>query len=185
MITRADPARLCVDPAQPRLDPAALFRSVFAQLPCGVSVVTTLTPHGPRGLTASSVCSVSLDPLLLLVCINNRSQTLSALLESDRFAVNILRREQTDLSARFAAAHCADRFQGLGHEVVDEAPVLSDALAWLTCRVEQALPGGDHTVVIGRVTSLRGSAGGEPLVWHAGRYRALAPLGEEPSPRTS
>lgn len=156
-----------------------LFRSVFAQLPSGVSIITTLAPDGPHGLTASSVCSVSLDPLLLLVCVSNQSRTLGPLLRAGWFGVNILRRHQHEISARFAAPHRTDRFHGLTYELVDGAPVLPTALAWMTCQVDRALPGGDHTVVIGRVVSMRGSRGGEPLVWQAGRYRALVPLCEE------
>src|SRR5437762_4218332 len=83
-------------------DHTGLFRQAFARLACGVTVVTTMSPDGPRGLTATAVCSVSLEPLLVLACIHNGSRTLAALEQADAFAVNILRADQAGVAAAFA-----------------------------------------------------------------------------------
>jgi 3-hydroxy-9,10-secoandrosta-1,3,5(10)-triene-9,17-dione monooxygenase reductase component len=151
---------------------AALFRLIFAQLPAGVTVITTVSARGePCGMTASAVCSLSLEPLLLLACVKSTSATLARLLAHGQFAVSILRREHAGLSARFAASR-ADKFAGVRYHDAGGAPVLDEALAWLSCRVHATYPGGDHTIVVGAVTEMdRGE--GEPLVWHASRYRAL------------
>ncbi|GAA1266406.1 hypothetical protein GCM10009609_31960 [Pseudonocardia aurantiaca] len=123
-------------------------------------------------MTASAVCSLSLDPLLLLVCIDNRSGTLATLLDCGRFAVNILRDRHGEVAEAFTGP--GPRFAGLAHSYADGLPVLDDALAWLSCRVHAAHPEGDHTIVVGAVTAT-GRSHGEPLVWHAGSYRSLAP----------
>jgi flavin reductase (DIM6/NTAB) family NADH-FMN oxidoreductase RutF len=151
---------------------AALFRLIFAQLPSGVTVITTVSAEGePCGMTASAVCSLSVEPLLLLACVKRTSATLAQLLAYRQFAVNILGRDHADLSARFAASR-PDKFAGIRHRDVSGVPVLDDALAWLSCRVHTTHPGGDHMIVVGAVTDMDREEG-EPLVWHASRYRAL------------
>ena len=165
-------------------DPAGdadLFRLIFAQLPSGVTVITTVSAEGePCGMTASAVCSLSLEPLLLLVCVKSTSATLARLLAHGQFAVNILGREHAGLSTRFATSR-PDKFAGIRHHDAGGAPVLDDALAWLSCRVHATHPGGDHTIVVGAVTRMAREEG-EPLVWHASRYRVLD---SAPGPRPS
>ena len=149
------------------------LRQAFAVVPTGVSVITTAGDDGPRGMTASAVCSVSLEPLLVLVCIDNRSQTLQTILERDVFAINVLRDSQAGVSSAFAGrATAAEKFATVSYRLVNGSPVLDDALAWVTCDVHATAPGGDHTIVVGRV-SAAGARSGEPLVRHAGRYRRL------------
>ena len=150
------------------------FRSVFSQLPSGVTVLTTATPEGPVGMTVSAVCSLSLDPLLALACVCSGSSTLRAILDHGHFAINVLAADAGDVSTRFATRRCGqERFEGIGHRWENGVPVLDSAVAWLTCSVHDALPGGDHTILVGAITDLR-RADGEPLVWHGGRYRSLA-----------
>jgi 3-hydroxy-9,10-secoandrosta-1,3,5(10)-triene-9,17-dione monooxygenase reductase component len=149
------------------------FRSVFAALPCGVTVLTTSTPQGPTGMTASAVCSLSLRPQLALACVNTGSSTLVAILEHGSFAINVLGADAAEIAAGFAYRRSPrERFAGVGHRIERGVPVLSAALAWLTCDVHTTYPGGDHTIVVGAVTDLSRNAG-EPLTFHDGRYRVL------------
>jgi flavin reductase (DIM6/NTAB) family NADH-FMN oxidoreductase RutF len=153
-------------------DPAR-FRAVFGEMPSGVSVITTAGPDGPRGMTASAVCPLSLDPLLVLVCVNNQSATLRSLLANRRFAINVLRDTQAFVSRLFAGGRApTEKFASVPHRLVDSSPVLDEALAWLTCDLHMTLQGGDHMIVLGAVTGM-GRTGGEPLVRHAGRYRRI------------
>lgn len=152
----------------------ALFRSVFRQLPSGVSVLTTVSPAGPTGMTVSAVCSLSADPPLALACVCRGSSTLQAVLDHGSFAINVLGADAGPISARFAAGHSqAERFGGSGYRWTRGLPLLDMAIAWMTCSVHDALPGGDHMILVGAVTDL-GRVDGEPLVWHGGRYRRLA-----------
>lgn len=169
------------DPARP-LDQRPLaggdrrrrFQNVSAQLPTGVCVVATADAAGLCGLTASSVCSLSLDPPLLLVCVDNRSLTLARLLARGVFTVNVLRAEHSPMASRFATAGGGSgKFDDVGYRLVHGAPVLDEALAWFRCTVHSVHPGGDHTITVGAVTDLHRDYG-DPLVRHARRYRALS-----------
>lgn len=153
------------------------LREVFAHLPAGVSVVTTMSAAGMSGMTASAVCCVSLDPPLLLVCLHNRSATLSQIRRQGRFAVNVLRDRHVELADAFArpAVDKASKENWVDHRIVQDVPILTDALGWLACRVWATYPGGDHTIVVGVVRDLR-CDDGAPLVRHNGRYRSLAPV---------
>ncbi|MFD8964024.1 flavin reductase family protein [Streptomyces sp. NPDC059568] len=157
-----------------------VFRDVFAQLPTGVTVVTTSGPGGaePSGMTASAVCSLSLDPLLVLLCLNNHSNTLARIRAGGSFAISILGHDQTQVAERFANSDVSqtDRFARTPHHHADDLPVLTGALAWLTCHVAQTYPGGDHTIVTGHVRRLGSgqSAGGRPLVRHSRAFHTLA-----------
>jgi flavin reductase (DIM6/NTAB) family NADH-FMN oxidoreductase RutF len=152
-----------------------LFRQAFARQAAGVTVVTTMSADGPKGLTATAVCSVSLDPLLVLACIHNTSRTLAALGQANAFAVNILRADQAAVATAFATPMADQlRFAAAPYYLQHGVPVLDDALAWVTCRVAATYPGGDHTIVLGAVTGIR-ICDGEPLVRQSGRYRRLQP----------
>jgi 3-hydroxy-9,10-secoandrosta-1,3,5(10)-triene-9,17-dione monooxygenase reductase component len=146
------------------------FRDVVGQFPTGVTVVTA---PGPAGLTTNAFCSVSLDPPLVLVCFDNGSRTLTAVRESGRYAVNVLRAGQDDLAAVFASKRVsAEKFAAVAHASPNGVPVLDNALAWLVCKDVRLVDGGDHTIGIGEVCALDASDG-EPLVFFRGSYRAL------------
>jgi 3-hydroxy-9,10-secoandrosta-1,3,5(10)-triene-9,17-dione monooxygenase reductase component len=137
----------------------------------GVTVVTVATPDGPIGLTANAVCSLSLEPVLLLVCFDNEARTLPALRETGRFGVNVLGSGQADLARLFASKlpeH--EKFADVPHTVHDGIPVIEGALAWVGCRLERLIPGGDHTIGIGGVEAAEAGTG-EPLLWFRGSYR--------------
>ncbi len=150
------------------------YREIVGRFASGVAIVTCEGPDGPAGLTTNAVTSLSLDPLLLLVCFDNTSRTLSAVRASGRFAVNVLREGQEDLAAVFASKRIAqEKFESVTHTVAHGVPVLDDALAWLACDLRELLPGGDHTIGIGAVTHGAMHADGRPLVWFGGAFRGL------------
>ena len=155
-----------------RVTNARRFRDAMGSFPTGVAVVTASGPSGHAGLTTNAVTSLSLDPVLLLVCFDNDSRTLPVVRESRRFAVNVLRAAQRDVASVFASKRVArEKFAAATHTVAHGVPVLDDALAWFVCELRELIPGGDHTIGIGAVTELEFDADGEPLVFFRGRYR--------------
>lgn len=151
------------------------YRRVLSHLAGGVALVTTRGPAGePCGLTATSLCSVSLEPPLVLVSIDQGANTHLGIEASGAYAVNLLAREQQELADRFARED-PEKFRGL--EVAGRmtgSPVLEAALAHLDCTVVGEVPAGDHTLFVGRVEAADVRAeGGEPLVHHLGRYGTL------------
>lgn len=153
----------------------ARFRQVIGHFATGVAIVTALGPDGPSGLTANSLCSVSLQPLLLLVCLDRGSRTLPHLRAAGRFAVNVLEHEQHALSGVFASKRAeAAKFDGVPHTIRDGAPTLDDALAWLVCDLREEHEGGDHIIAIGEVRAVHHATGRRPLVWYRGDYGTFA-----------
>ena len=138
--------------------------------------VTVLTVNGPGdrplGMTASSLASVSLVPPLVSVCVDHQAELHDTMLASPVFVVNILEGHQESLSRRFADRH-EDRFDGVGYHRSPEGLVLLDgALAHLQCDRFASYPGGDHTIIIGRV--IGGTTGdGRPLLYYRGGYGTL------------
>jgi flavin reductase (DIM6/NTAB) family NADH-FMN oxidoreductase RutF len=138
--------------------------------------VTVLTVNGvgdrPLGMTASSLASVSLVPPLVSVCVDHEAELHDTILGSPVFVLNILESGQEALSRRFADQH-EDRFDGVGYHRSPEGLVLLDgALAHIECDQFASLPGGDHSIIIGRV--IGGSVGeGRPLLYYRGGYGAL------------
>jgi flavin reductase (DIM6/NTAB) family NADH-FMN oxidoreductase RutF len=156
------------------VDPAH-FRNVMGHFATGVTVVTATGPQGPTGMTANAVASLSLEPLLLLVCFDNGARTLPVVEESERFGVNVLAEGQDELARRFASKLGErEKFEGVPHSLHDGIPVLAGALAWVGCRLERLVPAGDHTIGIGAVTAAE-AGGGEPLVWFRGSYGGFEP----------
>ena len=184
------------------------FRQVMGHFTTGVTVVTMNNQGALAGLTVNAFCSVSLDPPLILVCIDLASNTLPLLRESKAFAVNMLTNEQEDLSRCFAT-HSQERFESFCHApyhtIATGAPVLDDSLAFIDARVVAEYPGGDHAIFIGQIAAL-GSAGQvifadetepittrqeleptnstaekAPLVYYRGQYRHLTSVYRKPS----
>jgi flavin reductase (DIM6/NTAB) family NADH-FMN oxidoreductase RutF len=148
------------------------FRRIMGHFPSGVAVVTSRRDDGaPCGLTVSSLASLSLEPRLVLVCVENDADSRACIERAGAYAVNVLEEGKGEaLARRFAAGARDDKFTGVAyHPEQTGSPVLDDALAWMDCRVAEVLPGGDHTVFIGEV--LRGDAReGTPLVYYRGGY---------------
>jgi 3-hydroxy-9,10-secoandrosta-1,3,5(10)-triene-9,17-dione monooxygenase reductase component len=148
------------------------FRAVMGHFATGVTVVTATGPDGPVGMTANAVCSLSLDPLLLLVCFDNDARTLRVVRDTERFGVNVLASGQEALARLFASkAPEAAKFAGVEHAVHDGIPVIEGVLAWVGCTLERLVPGGDHTIGIGAVTAAEFAGEAEPLIWYRGVYR--------------
>ena len=150
------------------------FRRVMGHFATGVTVVTVRRPEGGfLGLTVNAFTSVSLDPLLVLVCINRGGFSHDELLASGAFAVNVLGREQEDLAQRFATGDPRTRFRGLNAEAGPSgSPLLEGALAWLDCEIHETHRGGDHSIIVGRVLACHAREG-DPLLFFRGRLRGM------------
>jgi flavin reductase (DIM6/NTAB) family NADH-FMN oxidoreductase RutF len=147
------------------------FRAVMGHFATGVTVVTANTPAGPVGMTANAVSSLSLEPLLLLVAFDNAARTLPVVRDTGRFGVNVLAAGQEDLARLFASKRPErEKFAGVAHTVHDGIPVLDGVLAWVGCRLERLIPGGDHTIGIGAGAAAEAGRG-DPLLWYRGKYR--------------
>jgi 3-hydroxy-9,10-secoandrosta-1,3,5(10)-triene-9,17-dione monooxygenase reductase component len=161
-----------VSASGPGPDPE-LFREVFGRFATGVAVITSASPSGAGGMTANALCSLSLDPLLALVCFENSARTLPIVREARRFAVNVLGSDQERLAGVFASKLPeSEKLDGVAHSYHDGVPVIDGTLAWAICGLQELIAGGDHTIAIGRVTAL-GLGNGEPLLWFEGRYHGL------------
>ena len=137
--------------------------------------MTVLDAHAaPQGMTANSFTSVSLDPPMILVCIDHQSSISDCFLPGARFAINVLCEDHKDLSIWFARSG-QDRFQGIGwtHGKTG-APILPDMLATLECQVSQMVEAGDHVVVIADVLHATWRDG-RPLIFFNSGYQALQP----------
>jgi len=156
-------------------DSARAYRDTIGQFATGVTVVTTIGPDGPAGMTTNAVTSLSLQPRLLLVCFEERSRTLEVVRVSRRFAVNVLRAEDEELAAVFASKRIGrEKFEAVTHTEEHGVPVLDRALAWIACDLRELRPGGDHEIGIGEVLGTGAGAPGDPLVFFGGRYTTLA-----------
>lgn len=152
----------------------SVFRAVLGRYATGVAIVTTVGHDGyPVGLTVNSFTSVSLDPPLVLFCLDRQAGSGPAFAATDCFAVNILGTHQAPVSARFADP-AAERFaedRTLTWET--GAPILAHALAALDCRIHARYDGGDHVILVGRVLRAEVVDDAAPLVYWRGEYRAL------------
>lgn len=126
------------------------FCTVMSQLPTGVAVITTAGPDGPVGCTANALLSLSTEPPSVLVSLASAGRTARRVIDHGGFAVNVLSWQQRELSARFARLEPHRRFEGVDHRYREGCPVLDGTAAALVCRLEQAIPVLDHTLLIGR-----------------------------------
>ena len=153
--------------------PAGEFRNALRKFASGVTIITVADGGELHGMTASSFASVSLDPPLVLVCLDKTSRTRDLVARTGTFAINILRGDQEEASRAFARAGVKP-FATLAHRPGGNgAPLLDDAIAVLECNTYQVFEAGDHDVVLGEVTSTA-SPGGDPLVYYDGAYRSLS-----------
>jgi flavin reductase (DIM6/NTAB) family NADH-FMN oxidoreductase RutF len=150
------------------------YRRVFGHFATGVAVVTCETGEASGGMTANAVCSVSLDPLLALVCFEHSARTLPLVREAGRFAVNVLRAGSEEIARVFASkVPEREKLRNVPHRPEAGMPVLDAALAWIVCDLRRLVPAGDHEIAIGEAIAMD-VADGEPLLWYQGAYRALA-----------
>jgi flavin reductase (DIM6/NTAB) family NADH-FMN oxidoreductase RutF len=149
---------------------------VIGAFATGVTVVTTEVDGRFHGFTANAVASVSLDPLLLLVCVDKRANAHRELARARVFGVNVLTDRQQDLSNLFAksAEPSAEGLRGVAfRRGTSGAPLVDGALATLECETYRALDGGDHTIYLGRVIEGAVDSDARPLLYFLGSYRRL------------
>ena len=152
-----------------------IFLKAWGNFPSGVSVITFYEEGGAvHGLTANAVCSVSLEPFMVLVCIDHKAQSFPILSKSDRFVMNFLSKGQEEACMHFARSDTEGEppftFSRSAHGV----PVLEGCLAHLECRIMDKHPAGDHTIFVGEVEEIE-FHGGEPLVFYEGKFLGIAP----------
>lgn len=154
-------------------DPKEL-RRVMGMFATGVTVLTTRDAQGrPYGLTANAVSSLSLEPPLLLICIDKKAETHPHFLDSKCFVVNILGEHQEAISTKFAKSG-GDKFGDLPYATNQNGvPILEGTLAHLECCIVETHEGGDHVIHIGEVHHAE-SRGGTPLLFFQGKYRRVA-----------
>jgi flavin reductase (DIM6/NTAB) family NADH-FMN oxidoreductase RutF len=184
-----------------------LFRHVMGHFATGVTVVTTRSQEELAGLTVNAFCSVSLNPPLILICVDLTSKTCPGIRESGVFAVNMLTEKQEYLSRCFATSS-VERYESFCHAsyhvAVTGAPIIDDTLAFIDARVVAEYPGGDHLIFLGQVEAM-GAAGRvvfardadrefitvvehgsneaekAPLAYYLGQYRHLSSSYQKPS----
>src|SRR5688572_14954549 len=152
---------------------AQQLRQAYSLLAAGTSVVTMIAPDGTKiGLTVSAVTSVSVEPPLMLVCINSKSRAISALETGAPFVINLLSRSQEAIGMQFASRE-ADKFAGIAHNTTDSGALyLNDTLANIECIPHEIVPAGDHYVVIGAVADVQLGDDAPPLVFFRSRFMA-------------
>jgi flavin reductase (DIM6/NTAB) family NADH-FMN oxidoreductase RutF len=152
-----------------------VFRAAFRRHAAGVAVVTADAGDGPRGMTATSLASISLQPPLVSFAIATTASAWPTFASADRVAVHLLGHEQSALASRFATSGI-DRFaEPTRWEYVDGTiPVLSDAPTVLLATISDRLVAGDHRVIVAHVIEVLDRHDAEPLVYHDGGYRTLA-----------
>ncbi|HEV8574383.1 MAG TPA: flavin reductase family protein [Dehalococcoidia bacterium] len=149
------------------------FRRAMGRFATGVTVITTRLGDDLHGMTANAVTSLSLAPMMVLVCVDKTADTHDILSQAGVFAVNILNKDQAEISDRFAkkefdGAHGLD---DLPHGfALTGSPILEGAIAYLDCRTAMEHHGGDHTIFIGEVVEAKELSDDEPLLFYRGKY---------------
>lgn len=145
----------------------------MASLPTGVTIVAANGAGGPAGATANSVCSLSIEPMLMLACLDRGSRTLLAVQAANRFGISVLHKGQEPIARTFATkAPVAEKWSGVAWTERDGVPAIDGALVWLACELRDVVTAGDHVIVTGEVYDLE-TGEGDPLVFHGGEYRPL------------
>lgn len=156
------------------------FRRASGLWATGVSIVTTVDVAGkPFGLTMNAVTSLSLNPPMFVVCVDNNSDTLGPMSASRVFCINVLAGNQQELSNRFAKKG-EDKFSGIGHaRGITGAPLLDGALLAIECEIANIVAGGDHQIMLGKLRRIvtNEAPGVEPLLYFGGRYASLTKAG--------
>jgi flavin reductase (DIM6/NTAB) family NADH-FMN oxidoreductase RutF len=151
------------------------FRRVMGHFATGVTIITTHDGNGKlTGLTANAVCSVSLAPPLVLVCVDKTAESYPSFGKSKVFAINMLTDQQEALSRRFAKSG-GEKFEGVGYQAGRTgAPILDGVIAHLECQVRHEFDAGDHTIYVAEPIELAMDAEREPLLYFRGGYRNIS-----------
>ncbi|MGB6125268.1 MAG: flavin reductase family protein [Gordonia sp. (in: high G+C Gram-positive bacteria)] len=147
----------------------------MANVASPVSIVTTFDGETPFGTTVSAFSSLSMNPPMVLVCLDRRSDTLASVQASGRFGLNILGSNQTDTAMTFAKKG-TDKFHGTHWDVHDGLPRVAEAPGWVACTVTDFIEGGDHLIAVGAVETAE-LTDGRPLVYHRRLFGTHAPQG--------
>jgi flavin reductase (DIM6/NTAB) family NADH-FMN oxidoreductase RutF len=165
-------------PATPKVSSQG-FRHALGRFASGVTVLTVRGEHGqPHGMTASAFCSVSLEPPLVLVCVDHQARTHTLMKKTEWFGINVLRDDQREFSEYFARRERdseqagAERIGVRYKQTSNGTPMLERSLVEIECRLVAAHEAGDHTVYVGEAEELHYHEG-EPLIYFRGAYRAL------------
>lgn len=149
------------------------FRQAVGLLPTGVTVVSAFGAEGPAGATASAVCSLSLSPMMMLVCLDHSSRSLTALKVADRFGISVLGEGQRTAAEIFATkSEQSQKWATVDWTDHLGVPIIENSLAHIVCGLIDVFPGGDHAIITGNVIEVEAEPG-EPLVYHGGIFRAL------------
>lgn len=148
------------------------FRNTVGNFATGVTVVTVETNGETHGMTANSFTSVSLDPPLVLICVDHRANSLQYIKQTGYFGVNILGKEHENISRLFANQKLEEEPVVSFRKSKAGTPLLEGALATMDCKVWQTVEAGDHTIFIGEVLEID-SREGEPLLFFRGKYTEL------------
>jgi flavin reductase (DIM6/NTAB) family NADH-FMN oxidoreductase RutF len=153
-----------------------VFRRAMGRFATGVTLITTRLGDDLHGMTANAVTSLSLEPMMVLVCVDKTADTHDILSKAGVFAVNILNRKQSAISDRFAKKEF-DGAHGLDEVphgfAVTGSPIIEGAIAYLDCRTAMEHHGGDHTIFIGEVLEARELSDDAPLLFYRGKYGAF------------
>lgn len=155
----------------PTVERQRLFRQVLGKFATGVTVVTTRVGAETFGMTANAFMAGSLEPMLCIVSINRKAQMHGRLLLARRFGVSFLSQEQQHLAAHFGGRRIENLVPEL--DATGDAPVLKRAVAAVTAELESTAGCGDHTLFVGRITSLSLGEASRPLLFYGGRYGRL------------
>ncbi len=154
------------------------YRDLIGRFATGVTVVTTNVGGRLHGMTANAVCSLSLDPLQLLVCVDRGSNCYRQMQHAEAFGINVLAADQEEISNLFARTMkpAEGSLLGVGYRLgLFDEPLLDNALVHLECRIAERVSGGDHIIVIGDVAAGRQVRDAAPLLFYGGRYVQLEP----------
>jgi flavin reductase (DIM6/NTAB) family NADH-FMN oxidoreductase RutF len=163
------------DDGQMNFDPRE-FRNTLGRFATGVTIITTVSDTGELfGVTANSFSSLSLDPPLVLFCLDVKALSFDAFSDATHFNINILAEEQEELSGLFAKSG-TDKWNGVRYETSGSGcPILPDCISTLECRTRDIHEGGDHVIIVGEVEGFRNNLGDRrPLLFFQGRYNALS-----------
>lgn len=153
---------------EPNGDSRRAYRDALGRFGTGVTVVTCDSDHGPLGFTANSFASVSLDPPLVLWSPARASQRFDSFVTAQRFAIHVMSARQAEICSAFA--HSAEGFDGFDwHQSAQGVPLISHCLARFECTRHAVHEGGDHAIVVGRVTRVM-TQEGDPLLFYCGNY---------------
>ncbi|WP_345783241.1 flavin reductase family protein [Actinomycetospora termitidis] len=151
----------------------AELRRVFSCFPSGIAAVCTLTDDGPAGLAASSFTTVSIDPPLVSVCIQNTSTTWPVLRGHPRIGISVLAQDHESLGRQLASKH-GDRFAGVAWEATSQGAVhVHGSTAWLDCSLHAEVPAGDHLIALLEIHRMSADPAAAPLIFHASTFRRL------------